>query len=141
MALEVTATFDCEITKDDEAPMLDQPSTTITLPKTEETVECRLEDFYSQSTECEFEDCSRIAVHHCCDDQLYWGGCSRLFCEDHARRSKSEDTDTIAYVCRDCDEVVRRWQCYSFCTLIMVLIIFFLLWEVTLAGSIAKLIS
>ena len=104
-------------------------------------VVCRLDDFYFKSTECEFEDCQSTAVHHCCDTTLYWGGCGRLFCEEHSRGSKSTSDDTLAYICIECHESTRRWQCYSFCILFLVIILFLILWEISLSGTIAKTIS
>ena len=56
----------------------------------ESIVVSRLEDFYFNVAECEFGECQIPAIHHCADTTLYWGGCGRLFCAEHARNYKGE---------------------------------------------------
>ena len=63
----------------------------------------RLEDFYHNETICEFANCQWIAVHHCADGTLYWEGCGRVFCEEHARSAKdTEEGEALAFVCSEC---------------------------------------
>ena len=65
----------------------------------------RLEDFYLNESKCEFEGCGWAAAHHCCDVTLYWQGCGRVFCEEHAKSAKdTEEGDALAFVCTDCHQ-------------------------------------
>ena len=63
----------------------------------------RLEDFYHKQTKCEYQNCQWTAVHHCADGTLYWEGCGRVFCEEHACSLKdSNEGEALAFVCTEC---------------------------------------
>ena len=65
----------------------------------------RLEEFYSNEMICEFEDCQCKAVHHCIDGTLYWEGCGRVFCNQHAKSVKDTDEgEALAFVCTECNQ-------------------------------------
>ena len=67
------------------------------------TIRNRLEDFYHNETLCEYENCKGTAVHHCADGTLYWEGCGRVFCEEHACSLKdSNEGNPLAFVCTEC---------------------------------------
>ena len=92
----------------------------------------RLEDFYIHESKCEFDGCAWTAVHHCCDTSLYWQGCGRLFCEEHAKSAKDpEEGDAIALVCRDCQQHYTSWKSYSIGALFVILLTFGLLWKLS----------
>ena len=102
----------------------------------------RLEEFYNNEMICEFEDCECKAIHHCVDGNLYWEGCGRVFCDQHAKSVKdTEDGEALAFVCTDCNQRQKDWRCYSFLTLLFVLLSFGILWKLSVIEKVSQLLN
>ena len=90
----------------EETPLKDQEEevTTTNEADGEPVIVSRLEEFYYTAKDCEFEGCTSMAIHHCMDNTLYWGGCGRIFCGAHSRGTKgfSQNGEPLAYICIDC---------------------------------------
>ena len=97
----------------------------------------RLKDFYYNEAKCEFRDCSGTAIHHCADGTLYWEGCGRVFCKDHAISTKENDDgfDELAFLCAECYSRFKAeaftWKCYSLCSIFTALLTIVLIWILT----------
>ena len=106
----------------------------------------RLKDFYFNETKCEFKGCYGIAVHHCADGTLYWEGCGRVFCKDHARGTCTEPGfEELAFLCAECYARFRSealtWKCYSMCSLFMLVITIIVIFKLSTMDDPSSLLS
>ena len=98
-------------------------------------------------TKCEFEGCQGIAVQHCADGTLYWEGCGRVFCKDHAREETLTDPgfEELAFLCAECygrfKSEAFTWKCYSLCSIIMLIITIVTVWLIFTMDDLPSLLS
>ena len=110
--------------------------------ETDKMLPNRLDDFYLNESKCEFNNCHWTAKYHCCDYNLYWEGCGRVFCEDHGKSAKdAEEGEALAFVCIECHMRYKTWKYYSFCSLFLALMTFALLWKITTSETLPTFLS